>query len=66
MGLGQSSGDDEQETRDRDFLELWQTTQKWHRHITSILERLDKSRRQRLVVTPDSNSAVSVSLKFHI
>ena len=40
LGLGQSSGDDEQETRDKDFLTLWQRTQQWHRQIADTLIRL--------------------------
>ena len=40
LGLGQSSGNDEQETRDKDFLTLWQRTQQWHRQIADTLIRL--------------------------
>jgi len=42
MGLGQSSGDDEQEIRDEDFLTLWQQTQKWHIGITKVLKYVIK------------------------
>ena len=70
MGLGQSSGDDEQETRDKDFLTLWQQTQQWHKGIAKVLKYvIEKDGKklsgsstgggspdcQRLTVSPASN-----------